>query len=338
MSTAKESTPDTGENNTDLTKGLELPWSWVQQFAAVSQNVKSYNFVESDATPADGTPNLLTDGSFDFCTGHFKEDASDIEGSTLSSNGRTDDTDEKFKIFESFIGEVVAGIDMAITEGKCDIKNIQSICSIMSEKRFDGREEDTQLINDTLQKAEAAKAQFENLDELGNYLKAECANELMGKAVIEPLSKKLMECDIQIDENVLTKAVPDDMILGLVEPNLESTENAMADQDAIPADDNRYSKAVISSEERKENIRMVDGFITDAIDQIQDSDVETEENVLPTFNCDMPALPGIGKPCSPKIMDAFLVYILSQARDEKGMVYPRFLKESNCPVMMNSLN
>lgn len=334
MSTAKDSTPETDENNTDLTKGLEPPWSWVQQFAAVPQSEKSYNFVESDTTPADGTPNLLTDGSFDFCNGHFREDASDNDGSTLTSNGRTDDIDEKFKIFETFIGEVIAGIDIAITEGKCDIKNIQSICSIMSEKRFDGREGDIQIINDTLQKAEEDKAEFKDLDELSNYLKEECTNELIQKACTEPLSKKLMECDIQIDENIETKEVPDDMILGLVEPNSESTESPMPDKE----NNNRLSPANLSSDERKENIRMVDGFITDAIDQIQDSDVETEENVSPTFNCEMPALPGIGKACSPKIMDAFLIYILSQARDEKGMVYPRFLKEPNCPVMMNSLN
>lgn len=329
MSTTKESSPDADDasvKHTDLTRGLEPPWSWVQQFAAVPQSEKSYNFVESDTTPADGTPNLLTDGSFDFCTGHFKEDASDFDGSTFTSDGKTDDTDEQFKYFEKFVGEIIVGIGIAIDEGKCELKDIQSVMSVMSGQRFDGREKDMQIINDTLQKADENKAQFGNLNDLGDYLKEEGA-----KFCVEPLSRKLLECDIQIDDNVVTKVVPDDMILGLVESNSEPIEKEAAIRPRTPAS--------MSPDERNENIRMVDGFITDAIDEIPDKDDdEAEENVLPTFNCDMPALPGIGKACSPKIMDAFLVYILSQARDEKGMVYPRLLNEPNCPIMMNSLN
>lgn len=344
LSTTKDSTDTSATemilNKTDLTKGLEPPWSWVQQFATVPQSEKSYNFVESDTTPAGETPTLLTDGSFDFCAGHFRDPTSDADDTTVASTGRTDGTDEKFKMFEDLLDEVIEGIGNAMSEGKCDIKNIQSICSVMSEHQFDDREEEMNVISGKLQKAEDGGAQFENLEELGNYLKEECTNELMQRASIEPLSKKLMECDIQIDENIATKEVPDDMILGLVEsnesnePNSESTATAVVDN----KNDNAFSPASNSSDERKETIRMVGGFITDAIDEIQDSDVEAEENILPTFNCDMPALPGIGKACSPKVMDAFLVYILSQARQEKGMVYPRFLKEPNCPVMMNSLN
>lgn len=337
MSTGRDSSPhDTAESElsqTDLTKGLEPPWSWVQQFAAVPQSEKSYNFVESDGTPADGTPQLLTDGSFDFCTGHFKDENSDNDESALTYTGKTDDTDEKFKMFEAFIDEIIGGISGAMTEGKCDIKNIPSIYSVVSEQNIDGREEELKVISETLQRADEVNVQFENLNQLGNYLKEECTNELMQKPCIEPLSKKLMECDIPVDENVLTKKVPDDMILGLVESKVESTETA---DNKI---DSRLSPVSTACDERKENIRMVTGFITDAIDDIQDdSDVETEENISPAFSCDMPALPGIGKACSPKIMDAFLVYILSQARQEKGMVYPRFLKEPNCPVMMDSLN
>lgn len=328
-------------NNTDLTKGLEPPWSWVQQFATVPQSEKSYNFVESDTTGgADETPNLLTDGSFDFCAGHFIDPATDVDDTTVASTGRTDDTNEKFKMFEDLLDEVIEGISNALSEGRCDLKNIQSICSIMSEHQFDGREEEINVISEKLQKAGDGGAQFENIDELGSYLKEECTNELMQKASIEPLSKKLMECDIQIDESIATKEVPDDMILGLVEP--KASIEPSSESTATAATDNKNGNALSpvsnSSEERKETIRMVGGFITDAIDEIQDSDVEAEENILPTFNCAMPALPGIGKACSPKIMDAFLVYILSQARQEKGMVYPRFLKEPNCPVMMNSLN
>lgn len=349
LSNGKDYSPhDTSEsemnvNQMDLTKGLEPPWSWVQQFAVPPQSEKSYNFVESDTTPADESPHLLTDGSFDFRTGRFRDDASDIDESTLNYTGKTDDTDEQFQMLQAFIDEIIGGIGEAVSDGKCDIKNIQSICSIMSEQRFDGRDEEIKVINETLQKADKRKAQFGNLHELGNYLKEECTNELMRKVSIEPLSKKLLECDIQVDENIVTKEVPDDMILGLVEPNAESTETAVPDNEI----ENRMSPVnSLLNDERKENIRMVDGFITDAINDIQDSDIETEtetednveENTLPTFNCDMPALPGIGKACAPKIMDTFLVYILSQAREEKGMVYPRFLKEQHCPVMMNSLN
>lgn len=328
-----EDTPETIVKKTDLTKGLEPPWSWVQQFAAVPQSEKSYNFVESDTTPADGTPHLLTDGSFDFCTGHFREDESDIDGS-ITSTTLTDATNEKFKIMTTFIDEVLGEIDLAINAGKCDIKDMKSICSVISEQRFDGKEDGIQVISDKLREIDESKSKFENLNELGNYLKEECGNELTQKTSIEPLSKKLMESDIQIDENVLTKKVPDDMILGLVESNSEPTEIVTP----IEGNVNRMSPVSNASEERRENIRMVQGFITDAIDEIHDSDVEADENILPTFNCDMPALPGIGKACSSKIMDAFLVYILSKARDEKGMVYPRFLQEPNCPVMMNSLN
>lgn len=235
-------------------------------------------------------------------------------------------------MLQIFIGEIIENVGQAISEGKCDIKNIESICSLMSEKHFDGREDDIKMINETLHKADERKAEFENLDHLEKYLKDECANDLIHKTSLDALSKKLMECDLQIDENIVAKQVPDDMILGLVEPKLESTDSVTSDDDGPP------SPVRSPSDERKDNIRMVDGFITDAIDDIKDSDVETEDNELPTFNCDMPVLQGIGKACSQKTMDAFLIFILSQARDEKGMVYPRFLKDPNCPVMTDSLN
>lgn len=313
-------------NNVDLTKGLGLPWAWVHQFAVAPQSEKSYNFVENDTTPTTAeTPNLLTDGSFDFCSGHFKDDASDFDEPPLHT-AKTDDTDEKLVVTLGLIEELMGEIETAISKGNCDIKNVESICSVMSEKRFDDRRDQINVITEALQKADENAAQFENLDELGKYLKEKCS--------IEPLSKKFMECDLPIDEKLVTKVVPDDMILGLVEPKAETTEVTVSENKS----DDRLSPVSITSEERRENIRMVDGFITDAIDEIQDSDIESERKSLPTFNCDMPALPGIGQACSPKTMDAFLVYILSQARAEKGMVYPRFLKEPNCPVMMNSLN
>jgi len=308
----------------------------VHQFAATPQTEKSYNFVECDTTRFDETPTLLTDGSFDFCTGHFKEETSDFDDSTAPPTAKTDEeTEEKIKMLQTFIGEIMENVGQAIDEGKCDIKNIESICSIMSEKNFDGKEEDMKMINDTLHKAEECKAEFENLDDLGKYLKKECTNDLIHKYSLEPLSKKLMECDLQIDENIVGKQVPDDMILGLVEPKLESADSVTSNKES---DDGPPSPVRTLSDERKENIRMVEGFITDAIDDIKDSDVETEENDLPTFNCDMPNLQGIGKACSQKTIDAFLIFILSQARDEKGMVYPRFLKDPNCPVMTDSLN
>lgn len=313
-------------NSVDLTKGLELPWAWVHQFAAVPQSEKSYNFVENDTTPTDGTPHLLTDGSFDFCTGHFVDNASDYDDPTLSLTGKTDETDEKFGIIMGLVDDLMKEIGNAIGKGNCDIKNMKSICSVMSGKRTDGKKDQIEAIVEALQNTDESEAQFENVDELGKYLKLKCS--------IEPLSKKLLECDMPMDENIVTKAVPDDMILGLVEPN--ATAFAASES---KTDDHQLSPLSVTSEERRENIRMVDGFITDAIDEIPDSDVESDEKCLPpTFNCDMPALPGIGPACSPKTMDAFLVYILSQARAEKGMVYPRFLKEPNCPVMINSLN
>ncbi|XP_037028017.1 uncharacterized protein LOC119068515 isoform X2 [Bradysia coprophila] len=313
-------------NSVDLTKGLELPWAWMYQFAAVPQSEKSYNFVEDDSTPTDRTPNLLTDGSFDFCAGHFKDDVSDFDEPPLQT-GKTDDTDEKFVVVMGLIDDLMEEIGTAISKGNCDIKNVESICSVMSGNRFDGKKDPIKVITEVLQQADESKTQFENVDELGKYLKEKCS--------IDPLSKRLMECDIPIDENIATKVVPDDMILGLVEPNAETTESAVLENQN---GDSRHSPVSITSEERRENIRMVDGFITDAIDEIPESDRESDEKCLPTFNCDMPALPGIGQACSPKTMDAFLVYILSQARAEKGMVYPRFLKEPNCPAMMNSLN
>lgn len=303
--------------NADFNKGLELPWSWVHQFAAAPQSAKSFNFIESDGIPADETPNLLTDGSFDFCDEHFTGDMTDPDELTLT--GKTEDSDaEKDAMFKGLVDDIIVEIGKAIHEGKCDIKSMKSICSVMAEDRFGAKKEKVKVIAETLEARE--ENQFENLDELENFL--------MEKVSLEPLSKKLLECDIQIDESVVKKSVPDDMILGLIEPNLDAMKTSPLDKSY------QRPPGGVTSEERRENIRMVDGFITDAIDEIPD---DVQENAVPSFDCEMPALPGIGKSCSPKVMDTFLAYILEQARAEKGMVYPRFLKEPNCPVMINSL-
>lgn len=340
---------ETCPNHTDVSKGLEQPWSWMHQFASMAQSEKSYNFVECDSVPSDETPTILSDGSFDFDKGKFRK-RSELTISSYDDEER----EENFKTVESFIGDILKNVAQAIEAGKCDIKNIKTIRTVI-EDDFNVMEENVKIISDTLEKADQDATTFENLAHLDEYLKEECKNDLINSIskdkIIDPLSKKFMECNIEIDEHVIAKEVPSDMILGLVDTaSIVSTGYKTLDSQKSTNDIPTSPIEGSPVQQRKENLRVVESFINDVMGNVD----ETVKNIpfshastgrdqgqeinCPTFECDIPELPGIGRKCSPQIMENFLAFILSRAKEEKGMVYPRFFKEIKCPVMIDSLN
>lgn len=148
-----------------------------------------------------------------------------------------------------------------------------------------------------------------------------------------PLVDQFEECNVEVDEKLLSKQVPDQMILGLVQtpprtPVIAATP-PQTPSEPPPTPHNTTS-----------------GFIT--------ANVSTHEfpepyaqvpyarppSPLPRepFRCDVPAMRGIGPPVSKETIVNFVTYLTGRARTERGLVFPRHFREAECPNAVDAFD
>ena len=136
-------------------------------------------------------------------------------------------------------------------------------------------------------------------------------------------------CDIEIDEKVAEKVIPDKMIIGLVDTSSEETIIPIESIHETPHPTTHdTTSGKLSDRSSMEDIISV-ASTKPSIKKIPPSPV------VP-FSCSVEPLRGIGKPVSTSTIQNFLTYIKSRSRTEKGYVFPRFFKEANCPNMLDS--
>lgn len=144
------------------------------------------------------------------------------------------------------------------------------------------------------------------------------------------LTDKILECEIEIDEKVASKEIPKEMILGLVTPSVKSitpipTPIITPASTLTPHDTHSNKRSSDVSE------RIID--FTDSV-SIASSAIEMPKIPAP-FICTILPMRGIGRSLSKQTIQNFLSFLKVRSREEKGMVYPRFFKETKCPNMVD---
>lgn len=149
--------------------------------------------------------------------------------------------------------------------------------------------------------------------------------------LVKPLESQFDDCQIEIDEKVMNKAVPDEMILGLIgtpPPTPIIIPTPPRTPTPTPPSPHNTSSGIIS-----ENV------------SLHDFPVEPEPLVfLPPppppekqpFQCRVPPMPGIGPAVSKETIRNVVTYLKGRSRNENGLVYPRHLLEGKCPNIVET--
>lgn len=144
------------------------------------------------------------------------------------------------------------------------------------------------------------------------------------------IEDKFMECAIEIDEKVGGAAVPEKMILGLMDtPSEHSIEPSpiIPTPPVTPPSPTYVSSGIDPSIIRSQIIDSTTSSVTSSLSELA--------TAPPSYKCCMPALPGIGKSVSKEAMQNFLTFLKARSKDENGMILPRIFKELKCPNMVD---
>lgn len=143
-----------------------------------------------------------------------------------------------------------------------------------------------------------------------------------------PLVDKFDDCQIEIDDKVLHKEVPSSghMILGLVgtpPPTPIRIPTPPPSPTPTPTTPHDTNSSIITG-----NVSMP---------EMPEPPMKLPTVKPPTpvprppFECDVPAMPGIGGPTSKKTIVDFVTYLTGRSRTERGLVFPRHFREEQCP-------
>lgn len=147
----------------------------------------------------------------------------------------------------------------------------------------------------------------------------------------KPLESQFDDCQIDIDEKISSKPVPDAMILGLIStppatPIIIPTPPRTPTP--TPPSPHNTSSGIIS-----ENVSLHD--FPPPLEPLTFLPPPPLPEKQP-FQCRVPPMPGIGPAVSKETIRNVLTYLKGRSRNENGFVYPRHFLEAKCPNIIDT--
>lgn len=147
----------------------------------------------------------------------------------------------------------------------------------------------------------------------------------------KPLESQFDDCQIEIDEKIANKPIPDLMILGLIgtpPPTPIIIPTPPRTPTPTPPSPYNTSSGIIT-----ENVSLHD--FPPPLEPLVFLPPPPAPEKLP-FQCRVPPMSGIGPAVSKEAIQNVLTYLKGRSRNEKGLVYPRHFLEAKCPNIVNT--
>lgn len=352
----------------ELLKHIGPPWAWLHQFTQHNCPRRSYNFIDISSSPLcsddDEDEELLSPKSSSKSLLEIQEPLkqalSSSSGITVATEGSTD----RSSLVSQVLSEVLCRLYEAQEMGKCSICNTQSMIDVIRAEFKDSAE--AEKLQRFLQKADEKGVEFKDLNELESFLISQSVKskaaavsflDVAGESD-EDQSEVLKECDdpnkiveifeasgFEVENKVLEKEVSQKMILGLVDkpaqvpsPDVESVKSIQSDDTTTAS-----AKSATMKEEpkTKEQTIQTTPYLEKQKERLKEkqqaAEVKQSQADEPEiFRSIIPALPGVGPRVSDETAEAFLLYMMRRAREQKGLVYPRNWHEEQCPPMCDN--
>ncbi|ETN66525.1 hypothetical protein AND_001683 [Anopheles darlingi] len=267
-------------------------------------------------------------------------------------------------ISNEILSKIVCSIDQAIEDGECELA-LGSISSFL-ERKCTSEEfiapADHEKLQSFLQEAEQRELVVKDLNELYNFFVSESFKSGLQEGRPTENTKEIFhifgESGIEVDANLLEAKISDNMILGLVAPEVAPGDEQPTEPMPATTSDAGHEQ------EEEEEAAIVEQFVPALL--LPDPAGSTETPIEPTesqgeeatqtepieiaclqrnrnlpkvarkeeciaYKCKLSALPGIGPPLSAEVRDAFLDHLSVRAADQQGLIYPRNFREPSCP-------
>lgn len=290
--TAKQQMTD---NQLELLRQIEPPWSWIHEFAQQNNMKKSYNFIECESIPSNATPAESSDESFDFERGKFISSAS--SDTTLDSedsceiaakiellpkqNSELSIKTDVTSMANDFINEI---IDTIITDKKIDIAtDTKSLLSFLEQEI--GKKDENNLnmiaLERYLLEAENKGMKFENLDQLQEYLKEKFGVISLGRES----GSAALDIEIEQSEELQPVGKIDDMKEQSIDEPYK--EEAVVVEPAQPQLASKFNECDIEIDDNVANKSISDNMILGLVDNnesvVDESTVLSSPRSLNTF-------------------------------------------------------
>lgn len=147
----------------------------------------------------------------------------------------------------------------------------------------------------------------------------------------KPLESQFDDCQIEIDEKVLNKEVPEKMIIGLIDTPPDTPiiiQTPPRTPTPTPPSPHDTSSGIITA-----NVSLHD--FPPVHEPLAFLPPPPPPKPLP-FECRVPALPGIGPAVTKETIRNVITYLKGRSRNEHGWVYPRHFREPKCPNVVEA--